>query len=90
MSNIDIEIIDFFDLLNHTFSIKFVTKWKDKYGSRFVKLFQLKLLEYFKNSKRLKIVTLTNFLSKKCKYRESLIEDFYDDVEISLYSPFLY
>jgi len=34
-SNIDIEIIDFMDLINHTLSNDFVNKWKHKYSEKF-------------------------------------------------------
>jgi len=90
MSDIDIEIIDFMDLMNATFSLQFCEKWRIKYGARMVRLFQFKLLEYFKEQKRLRKSTLTNYLIKRCKYKQTLVEDFYEDIDISLYFPFIY
>ena len=43
--NIDENIVDFLDLINFTLSNKFEEKWKHRFSSPFIKLFQLKLLE---------------------------------------------
>lgn len=86
---VDTEIIDFMDLLDYTFDSRFINTWKSKYGSRLLKCFQLKLFEYFSNRKILRLQTLTNYLNKKCKYKVDVIEEFYNDIEISLYRPFV-
>ena len=44
MINESIEIIEFIDLLNFTFSDSFVEKWRYKYSVAFVKKFQYKVL----------------------------------------------
>lgn len=84
------EYIDFFDLINESLSFRFVDKWRFRFGERFVKLFQLKLLEYLDKSKRIKKSTLKNYLVKKGKYREELVDDFFNEIDIELYQPFIY
>ena len=85
----DINIIDFMDLIEYTLSEKFMSKWKPKYGSRFVNLFQLKFFEYFKDQKIIKRTTLTNFRVKKGKYKVDLVKEFFSDIDIDIYSPFV-
>ena len=84
------EIIDFLDLINETLSFHFVDKWRFRFGERFIKLFQFKILEYLDKNKRIKKSTLKNYLIKKGKYREELIEDFFKEIDIELYKPFIY
>ena len=88
-SNIDIEFVDFIDLLNVTLSNDFVNKWKHKYSEKFIKHFQLKLLEYLSKQRTLKLNTLYLFLTKKCRYSNDQVDNFFSTVDISLYYPFI-
>ena len=56
MTNLDEQIIDILDLLNHTFSDNFVKKWRFKYSERFIKLFQKKLIESLHKKKEKKVL----------------------------------
>ena len=88
-SNTDIEIIDFIDLLNHTLSKEFVELWKYKYSERFLKQFQIKILQALSNQKPLKIDTLYTYLTKKCKYSKIQVLNFFDSINILSYYPFI-
>ena len=87
MVNESIEIIEFIDLLNFTFSDSFVEKWRFKYSVAFVKKFQYKVLLSIQSKKPIKLKSLKQYLIKKCKYSSEQVEDFLDDIEISLYYP---
>jgi len=87
--DIKVNLIEFYDLLEYTFSFKFIIKWKYVYSERLIKLFQLKLLQSFKNSKPIKKSSLLNYLVNKGKYSKEVIEDFFESIEIELYSPFI-
>jgi hypothetical protein len=87
MNNESIEIIEFIDLLNFTFSDSFVEKWRYKYSIAFIKKFQYKLLLSVQNKKPVKLKSLNQYLIKKCKYSEEQVEDFLEDIEIVLYYP---
>ena len=89
-NNLDIEIIDFIDLLNETLSIGFVEKWRYKYSEKFIKHFQLKLLSALDKQKPLKKEMLYNYLTKKCKYAPDQVLHFFEAIEIELYAPFIY
>ena len=43
--NLDVDIIDFLDLINETLSYSFVEKWRHKYSEKFIKHFQFKILD---------------------------------------------
>jgi len=88
-TNIDTEMVDFLDLINHTLSNDFVDKWKHKYSEKFIKHFQLKLLEYLNKQKTLKINTLFLYLTKKCRYSKDQVDNFFTTIDIDLYRPFI-
>jgi hypothetical protein len=88
--NLDIDIIDFLDLLNETLSASFVEKWRHKYSEKFIKHFQLKLLSALNKQKPLKLEMLYNYLTKKCKYSPEQVINFFDTIEIEIYSPFIF
>ena len=85
----DIEIIDFLDLINVTLSNTFIEKWKYKYSEKFIKHFQLKILQALNNQKPLKLDTLFRYLTKKCKYSPDQVNNFFDTIEIDLYKPLI-
>ena len=89
MHNLDIDIYDTFDLINYTLSIKFINKWRYKYSEKFIKCFQLKLLDSFNNQKPLKLKTLYNYLTKKCKYSTEQVINFFESIDIEIYSPLI-
>jgi len=89
-NNLDIEIIDFLDLINETLSNTFVEKWRHKYSEKFIKHFQLKLLSALTKQKPIKIELLFNYLTKKCKYSPEQVTNFFNTIEIEIYSPFIY
>ena len=88
-SNTDIDIIDFIDLLNLTLSKKFVDLWRYKYSEKFIKHFQIKILQSLSNQKPLKVDTLFTYLTKKCKYSEEQVHNFFNSIDIYSYYPFI-
>ena len=88
-NNLDIELIDFIDLLNDTLSLKFVERWRFRYSEKFLKHFQLKLLDSLANQKPIKIDTLFNFLTKKCNYSSEQVINFFDAIDIDMYRPMI-
>lgn len=90
MSNLDIDLIDTIDLINYTLSDKFIDNWKHKYSEKFIKLFQLKLLECFNESKPIKIDTLYTYFTKNNKYSGEQVSNFFKSIDIKLYSPIIY
>jgi len=89
-NNLDIDLIDFLDLINETLSLAFVEKWRHKYSEKFIKHFQLKLLDSLNKQKPIKIEMLFNYLTKKCKYSPEQVNNFFDTIEIEIYRPFIF
>ena len=88
-SNPDIDIIDFIDLLNHTLSKDFIELWRYKYSAKFLKHFQIKILQSLSNQKPLKIDTLFTYMTKKCKYAPEQVVNFFKSISIGSYYPFI-
>lgn len=83
------EIYDLLDLVSFTLSDKFLDKWQYKYSRKFIVMFQLKLLDSFQGKKPLNKGALTKFLATKGKYNIAQINNFYDSIDITLYSPLI-
>lgn len=81
------EIMEFIDLLNYTFSDKFVEKWRYKYSIAFTKKFQYKMLKGMSDKKPIKKKSLHQYLTTKCKYNVDQVEEFFNDIELDLYYP---
>lgn len=89
-TNLDIDIYDLMDLMNETLSNRFVERWRHKYSEKFIKHFQMRILNSFSKTKPIKIEMLFNYLTKKCKYSPEQVHNFFDSIEIDLYQPFIY
>jgi len=89
-STLDIDIIDFLDLINDTLSIGFVNRWRHKYSEKFIKHFQLKILDSLNKQKPIKKEMLFNYLTKKCKYAPEQVINFFNTIDIEIYRPFIF
>ena len=85
--NTDIDLIDFMDLINFTLHKKFVEKWRYKYSEKFIKHFQVKILESLNKQKIIKLSSLHNYLTKKCRYSKEQVENFFVSIDILIYYP---
>jgi len=85
----DIDFIDFIDLINYTLNNNFVEKWRYKYSEKFIKHFQIKLLDSLNKQKVLKLTSLYNYLTKKCRYSGDVVDNFFDSIDITLYYPLI-
>ena len=89
-NSLDIDIIDFLDLINETLSYSFIEKWRHKYSEKFIKHFQLKILDAINKQKPIKLSILYNYLTKKCKYSGEQVLNFFETIDIDIYRPFIY
>ena len=87
--NTDIDFIDFIDLINHTLHRDFVEKWRYKYSEKFIKHFQIKILESLNKQKQIKQSSLFNYLTKKCRYSPEQVENFFTSIDINIYYPLI-
>lgn len=89
MSNIDVDIVDFIDLINFTLSEEFIEKWRFRFSGRFIKEFQNKVIKSLKDRKPIKLESLTKHLSKKCGYSIDQVNNFFEAIDISIYHPLI-
>jgi hypothetical protein len=89
-NSLDIDIIDFLDLINETLSYSFIEKWRHKYSEKFIKHFQVKILDAMNKQKPIKLSILYNYLTKKCKYSGEQVLNFFETIDIDIYRPFIY
>lgn len=85
-----IEIFEFIDQIKYILSREFLEKWKSKYSSHFIKIFQERICQAMTNQKPIKKSSLVSTLTKKHRYNERLVEDFLLDIDLTLYYPLVY
>lgn len=88
-NNIDCELLEIIDLLDFTLSNKFIEKWNKKYSDKFIRNFQFKLRHSLQRQKPLKRSVLTKYLVNKCKYGEKQVENFFETIDITIYTPII-
>ena len=82
-------LYEFTELLEFTLSNEFISRWKGKYSIKFLKLFQTRLMKSMSDRRPLKITTLYTFLTKKCDYSKEQVLNFFNSIDISIYSPLI-
>jgi hypothetical protein len=80
-------LFEFTELLDFTLSNEFISKWKDKYSTKFIKLFQTRLIKCLSDRRCLKLSTLYTFLTSKCNYSREQVINFLESIDIEAYSP---
>jgi hypothetical protein len=89
MSTLEEDLVETIDLLNFTFSSKFVDKWSFKYGKRLPSLYQLRLLKSLDTRKPLKLQTVYKFLVVDSGFNEEVIKSFLNDIDYGVYFPII-
>tara|TARA_R110001583_G_scaffold36080_2_gene119021 strand:- start:115 stop:423 length:309 start_codon:yes stop_codon:yes gene_type:complete len=80
-------LFEFTELLDFTLSNEFINRWKDKYSSKFLKLFQARLIKCLSDRRCLKMSTLYTFLTSKCNYSRDQVLNFFESIDIEAYRP---
>jgi len=87
--DIDVDIVDFLDLIDETLSNKFILTWRHRFSEKFLKQFQLKILSSLSKQKPLKLKSLFNYLTRKCSYSPEQVTNFFGSIDIDLYRPLI-
>jgi hypothetical protein len=88
-NDLSILIYDLLDQVNYALSDKFKEKWRYKFSTNFIEVFQQTLLKALENQRPVKRSTLTSTYLKKHKYSIHIVEDFYKSIDINLYYPLI-
>jgi|TARA_R100000458_G_scaffold55223_1_gene58996 hypothetical protein len=90
-SNVDsIEMKEFLEQVDYALSLKFKEKWRHRFSSHFIQIFQERLLKAFKDEKPIKKNSLISLYTKKHKYNKNEVLCFFQEIDIALYYPLIY
>ena len=76
--------------INYCLSLKFKEKWRYRFSTHFIEIFQEKVLKALETQRPLKISTLVSAYTKKHKYSIVEVRNFFDLVSIEEYYPLIY
>ena len=80
-------LFEFTELLDFTLSNEFINRWKGKYSTKFIKLFQTRLIKCLSDRRCLKLSTLFTFLTVKCNYSRDQVLNFFQSIDVEVYNP---
>jgi len=81
---------EFMEQVNYCLSLKFKEKWRYRFSSHFIEVFQEKVLKSLKSQRPLKMSTLVSAYVKKHKYNPVEVQAFFGLIEITEYYPLIY
>ena len=84
------EILEFLDQIEYCLSLRFKEKWRHRFSSHFISIFQDKIIVAMKNQKPVKRSSLISTYTKKYKYNPEVVEDFLSAIDIESYYPIVY
>ncbi len=94
MSNLNIddrvELYEFLEQINYALSLEFKEKWRHKFSETFINLFQERIIKSLKTQKPVKLSSLKSLYVKKHKYDIKVVEEFLNNIDITLYYPLIY
>ncbi len=84
------ELSEFLEQVNYALSLEFKERWRHKFSESFITIFQEAIIKSFQVQKAIKLSTLISQFTKKHKYDETLVQDFFSCIDITLYYPLIY
>ncbi len=85
-----VQLSEFMMQINYCSSLKFKEKWRYRFSTHFIEIFQEKVLKALETQRPLKISTLVSAYTKKHKYSIVEVRNFFDLVSIEEYYPLIY
>jgi len=81
---------EFLDQVNYGCSTEFKEKWRYKYSTTFINVFQEYLIKALADQKPVKKSTLISAYTKRYKYSIDTVNGFFRDIDLTLYYPIVY
>tara|TARA_Y100000004_G_scaffold39107_1_gene42042 strand:- start:3 stop:311 length:309 start_codon:yes stop_codon:yes gene_type:complete len=85
-----VQLSEFMEQINYCLSLKFKEKWRYRFSTHFIEIFQEKVLKALETQRPLKISTLVSAYTKKHKYSIVEVRNFFELVSIEEYYPLVY
>ena len=86
----ELVLSEFLEQIDYCLSLKFKEKWRYRFSTHFIEIFQEKVLKALETQRPLKISTLVSAYTKKHKYSIIEVRNFFDLVSIEEYYPLIY
>tara|TARA_R100001509_G_scaffold95070_1_gene55187 strand:+ start:217 stop:534 length:318 start_codon:yes stop_codon:yes gene_type:complete len=83
-------LTEFIEQIDYCLSLKFKEKWRYRFSTHFVSIFQDKVLNAMQTQRPLKMSTLISAYTKKHKYNHIEVHDFFTAIEIEEYYPLIF
>tara|TARA_R110000751_G_scaffold216887_2_gene320005 strand:- start:10 stop:321 length:312 start_codon:yes stop_codon:yes gene_type:complete len=84
------ELSEFLEQVNYALSLEFKERWRHRFSESFITIFQDSIIKSFKSQKPIKLSGLMSQFTKKHRYDVSLVKDFLECIDITLYYPLIY
>ena len=81
------ELKELLEQVNYALSDKFKEKWRHRFSTNFVSIFQDRLLKALKTRKPVTRSSIKSLYTKQHKYSPSEVRDFFKLIDLSLYYP---
>ena len=85
-----IELTEFLEHLDYCLSLKFKEKWRYRFSTHFIEIFQEKVLKTLESQRPLKKSTLITTYTRKHKYSVNEVEQFFNLISIEDYYPIIF
>tara|TARA_R110000824_G_scaffold61487_18_gene163577 strand:+ start:590 stop:895 length:306 start_codon:yes stop_codon:yes gene_type:complete len=83
-------LTEFLEHVNYCLSLKFKEKWRYRFSTHFVEIFQEKMLKSLETQRPLKKSSLVSTYTRKYKYSTTEVEAFFRLIHIEDYYPLIY
>ena len=81
---------EFLEQINYSLSLKFKEKWRYRFSTHFIEVFQEKVLKSLSTQRPLKKSTLVTAYTKNYKYNIAEVQEFFSLIHIEDYYPLVY
>ena len=81
---------EFLEHINYSLSLKFKEKWRYRFSTHFIGIFQEKVLNSLTTQRPLKLSSLVSAYVKKHKYNIVEVQEFFRTISIEDYYPLVY
>ena len=86
----ELVLSEFLEQIDFCLSLQFKEKWRYRFSTHFIEIFQEKVLNAVKTERPLKLSSLLSTYTKKYKYSIHEVREFFKLVSIEDYYPLVY
>ena len=88
--NDQIILTEFLEQINYCLSLQFKEKWRYRFSTHFISIFQERVLNSLNTKRPLKMSSLVSVYTKKHKYSPQEVKEFFRIISVEEYYPLVY